>query len=125
MAVLTGRAIDALGQAANAAAALLSAGGGEDTALPREGAMSRYDRAIDALNRLPRPFLAIGTLALFSYAMADPDGFGRRMRGLAEVPEPLWWLLGAVVSFHFGSREAYYLRARRNPPVDGPEEPRG
>jgi len=26
------------------------------------------------------------------------------MQGLALVPEPLWWLLGAVVSFYFGAR---------------------
>ncbi|MEP3635218.1 MAG: 3TM-type holin, partial [Shimia thalassica] len=27
-----------------------------------------------------------------------------RMAGLALVPEPLWWLLGVVVSFFFGAR---------------------
>jgi hypothetical protein len=26
------------------------------------------------------------------------------MVGLALVPEPLWWLLGAIVSFYFGAR---------------------
>ena len=26
------------------------------------------------------------------------------MQGIALVPEPLWWLLGAVVSFYFGAR---------------------
>ena len=26
------------------------------------------------------------------------------MQGLALVPEPLWWLLGVVVSFYFGAR---------------------
>jgi len=26
------------------------------------------------------------------------------MAGLATVPEPLWWLLGAIVSFYFGAR---------------------
>jgi len=26
------------------------------------------------------------------------------MAGLALVPEPLWWLLGAIVSFYFGAR---------------------
>ena len=34
------------------------------------------------------------------------------MVGLEQVPEPLWWLLGAVVSFYFGAREAYYFRTR-------------
>jgi hypothetical protein len=27
------------------------------------------------------------------------------------VPEPLWWLLGAIVSFYFGARELHYLRS--------------
>jgi hypothetical protein len=65
---------------------------------------------VNGLNRLPRPLLALGTLALFVYAMADPDGFARRMQALATVPEPLWWLLGAVVAFYFGAREAHHAR---------------
>jgi hypothetical protein len=72
-----------------------------------------FDGFVNGLNRLPRPMLAIGTLALFAYAMADPEGFARRMRGLAEVPEPLWWLLGAVVAFYFGAREAHHLRSHK------------
>ena len=27
-----------------------------------------------------------------------------RTQGLALVPDPLWWLLGAIVSFYFGAR---------------------
>lgn len=71
-----------------------------------------FDRVVNGLNRLPRPFLAFGTLGLFTYAMIDPVGFARRMVGLNYVPEPLWWLLGAIVGFYFGAREAHYLRAR-------------
>jgi hypothetical protein len=71
-----------------------------------------FDRAVNGLNRLPRPMLALGTLGLFVYAMVDPAGFGARMTGLALVPEPLWWLLGAIVAFYFGARETYYLRGR-------------
>ncbi|MFP7571471.1 holin family protein [Marivita sp. S2033] len=63
-----------------------------------------FDRFMDALNRLPRPALALGTLGLFVAAMVDPVWFGARMTGLALVPEPLWWLLGAIVSFYFGAR---------------------
>lgn len=70
-----------------------------------------FDGFVNGLNRLPRPMLALGTLGLFAYAMVDPEGFALRMRGLAEVPEPLWWLLGAVVAFYFGAREAHHLRA--------------
>lgn len=70
-----------------------------------------FDRMINGLNRLPRPMLALGTLGLFIYAMAEPVGFAARMVGLQEVPEPLWWLLGAIVSFYFGARELHYSRA--------------
>lgn len=63
-----------------------------------------FDRFMDGLNRVPRPALALGTILLFVAAMVDPVWFAERMGGLALVPEPLWWLLGAVVSFYFGAR---------------------
>lgn len=63
-----------------------------------------FDRFMDGLNRLPRPALALGTLGLFVAAMTDPVWFTQRMIGLQSVPEPLWWLLGAIVSFYFGAR---------------------
>ncbi len=72
-----------------------------------------FDRFVNALNRLPRPMLALGTLGLFVYAMAEPAGFSTRMQGLALVPEPLWWLLGAIVSFYFGARELHHQRSRQ------------
>ncbi|MDP5307199.1 holin family protein [Paracoccus spongiarum] len=71
-----------------------------------------FDSFINGLNRLPRPLLALGTMGLFVYAMVEPDGFGLRMEGLQQVPEPLWWLLGAIVGFYFGAREAHYFRGR-------------
>jgi hypothetical protein len=63
-----------------------------------------FDRFMDGVNRLPRPALALGTLGLFVSAMFDPVWFASRMQGIALVPEPLWWLLGAIVSFYFGAR---------------------
>jgi hypothetical protein len=71
----------------------------------------RFDRFVNGLNRLPRPMLALGTLGLFVYAMAEPIGFSTRMQGLGTVPEPLWWLLGAIVSFYFGARELHHRRS--------------
>lgn len=68
---------------------------------PRKGV---FDRFMDGLNRLPRPAMALGTLGLFAAAMVDPVWFSARMQGIALVPEPLWWLLGAIVSFYFGAR---------------------
>ncbi|TCP42120.1 holin family protein [Rhodovulum marinum] len=63
-----------------------------------------FDRVIDGMNRLPRPLLALGTVFLAASAMVDPVWFASRMQGVALVPEPLWWLLGAIISFYFGSR---------------------
>ncbi len=63
-----------------------------------------FDRFMDGLNRLPRPAMALGTLGLFVAAMVDPIWFSARMQGIALVPEPLWWLLGVIVSFYFGAR---------------------
>lgn len=65
---------------------------------------SWFDQFMDGLNRVPRPALALGTLGLFVSAMVDPVWFAERMLGIALVPEPLWWLLGAIVSFYFGAR---------------------
>ncbi len=82
---------------------------GQEFAVPRQG---WFDGFVNGLNRLPRPLLALGTIALFIYAMVEPIGFGIRMEGLQRVPEPLWWLLGAIVGFYFGAREAHHFRHR-------------
>ncbi len=74
---------------------------GAEFAAPQKGL---FDRFMDAVNRIPRPAMALGTLGLFVAAMVDPVWFAARMQGLVLVPEPLWWLMGAVVSFYFGAR---------------------
>ncbi|MEM6941393.1 MAG: holin family protein [Pseudomonadota bacterium] len=74
---------------------------GQEFLVPRQG---WFDRFMDGLNRLPRPALALGTLGLFISAMVHPIWFAERMQGIALVPEPLWWLLGVIVSFYFGAR---------------------
>lgn len=87
-------------RAAEAQAAALAQFAAEFGAPERSG----FDRLIDGLNRLPRPVLAFGTIGLFGAALGDPVWFAARMEGLALVPEPLWWLMGAVISFYFGAR---------------------
>lgn len=74
---------------------------GQEFVQPKRGG---FDRFMDGVNRLPRPALALGTLGLFCAAMVDPVWFAARMAGIALVPEPMWWLLGAIVSFYFGAR---------------------
>lgn len=74
---------------------------GQEFVVPRKG---WFDQLMDGVNRLPRPALALGTLGLFVSAMLAPLWFAERMQGIALVPEPLWWLLGVIVSFYFGAR---------------------
>ncbi len=69
-----------------------------------------FNALVNGLNRLPRPMMAYGTIGLFVFAMYDPVGFAERMVGLAAVPDQLWWLLGAIVSFYFGAREMAHMR---------------
>mgnify|MGYP001188245054 CR=1 FL=1 len=78
---------------------------------PRSG----FDRFIDGVNCLPRPALAFGVLGFFIAAMVDPIWFADRMAGLSLMLEPLWWLLGAIVSFYFGARhqsKSFEIRAQ-------------
>ena len=86
-----------------------------------ETGLKGYDKLIDAMNRLPRPALMILTVALFAYAALDPAGFAARMRALAAVPEPLWWMQGAVVTFYFGARETHYARQGKKPVPKAPQ----
>jgi len=74
---------------------------GAEFSTPSKGT---FDRVMDGVNRLPRPAMALGTLGLFVSAMVAPLWFAQRMQGIALVPEPLWWLLGVIVSFYFGAR---------------------
>lgn len=78
----------------------------------RINSLGWFDRMTDGLNRLPRPTMAFGTIGLFAFAMINPEAFSIRMRGLELVPQPLWWLLSAIVSFYFGARELHYFRGK-------------
>ena len=130
-------AVTALGQAAKGVAEVLLPSATRRMELSAEAQMaalrqlgeeyqhpmlSWFDRLVNGLNRLPRPLLAFGTLGLFTYAMIDPAAFAARMVGLNAVPEPLWWLLGAIVAFYFGARETHYFRSRS---VTSPYPPAG
>lgn len=97
--------LDRAAQTANTLRGLLP-----DPAKPRP--TGRYDRLIDVLNRLPRPVLVYGTVALLFLALLKPDLFDRAMTSLQRMPEELWWLIGAILAGHFGAREAYHLRNR-------------
>ena len=89
------------------------------------GPQGRYDRLIDAANRLPRPVLVYGTVALMFLALIRPDLFDRGMASLDRMPDELWWLVGAILAGHFGAREAHHLRHRKPPTDDMKDEKPG
>jgi hypothetical protein len=64
-----------------------------------------WDSLIDGINRIPRPFFAIG----FGYIVLiwpawDMVGFVDYMRAISVVPEGFWYVLLTVVFFFFGGR---------------------
>ncbi len=63
-----------------------------------------WDSLIDGLNRLPRPVMTFGTLALFVWCVADPPAFIEAMGALSAVPEMLWVIFLTIVSFWFGGK---------------------
>lgn len=77
-----------------------------------EFARGGFDGLVNALNRLPRPLLMLGAVAVGGYAMLDPEGFAARVEAMAGMPEPLWWLSGAMLGLHFVGREGHYWRNR-------------
>ena len=81
----------------------------------RQRPEGRFGRFVNALNRLPRPLMALGTIGFFAYNFIDPVGFSVRMQPLALVPAELWWLFGGVVTFYFGARELQKGRERTKP----------
>ena len=81
----------------------------------RAASTARYDAALDAVNRLPRPLMALGAIGFFGYSAISPPRFQTWMAALQTVPEPVWWLVTGILGLHFGAREAHYLRGRRGP----------
>ena len=68
------------------------------------GGATWFDSIIDALNRLPRPVMAFGTIAMFAYAVFNPAGFTATAVALNTMPQDGWLVLGAIVTFFFGGR---------------------
>jgi len=73
---------------------------------------SWWDILWDGINRMPRPLMALGTVGLFVYAVADPPGFTVAMTALQAVPQEMWVVLGVVITFYFGGRHFEKLRSK-------------
>lgn len=74
-----------------------------------------WDSFIDGLNRLPRPAMALGVIGLFVWASADPAGFAAAAQAWALIPDEMWIVLGAVVTFFFGDRTLLAARRSQGP----------
>ena len=69
-----------------------------------------WDSLVDGINRLVRPCFTFGTLFLFYLAVDAPTRFHAAMVALAEVPDPMWIILGTIVIFWFGEKQLKGLR---------------
>lgn len=70
----------------------------------KDGNRTWFDSLIDGLNRLPRPFLALGVLGLLAFAPYDPVKFAEIMNVYQLVPPWLAALFAVIVGFYFGAR---------------------
>ncbi|MFV3130358.1 3TM-type holin [Niveispirillum sp. KHB5.9] len=77
-----------------------------------------WDSFIDGLNRLPRPAMALGVIGIFVWASADPVGFAAAAQAWALIPEEMWIVLGAVITFFFGDRTLLASRRSRGPTME-------
>jgi len=80
-----------------------------------------WDSFIDGLNRLPRPVMALGVIALFVWCVADPVAFSVSIQALGLIPEPMWILIGTITAFFFGDRTLKGMQAAK---VASPEQVR-
>lgn len=64
-----------------------------------------FDSLIDGINRLPRPVIVVMVIAYFLTAWVDPIEFQVINLSLDGIPENMWWIAGAIITFFFGARE--------------------
>ena len=62
------------------------------------------DSIINAINRLPRPILALSAIGMLYFPFFDPITFVVAMQAMELVPPWLWGLVSGNVTFYFGSR---------------------
>lgn len=63
-----------------------------------------FNILVDGFNRLQRPAMTSGVIALFIWAAVDPATFTITMQALTIVPEMLWYILASVIAFWFSGR---------------------
>lgn len=65
---------------------------------------SWFGQFVDGMNRLVRPFFTYGTVGIFIWCVVDPAAFSVAMLALKLIPDNLWYIMGAIITFWFGSR---------------------
>jgi len=63
-----------------------------------------FNIIVDGFNRLQRPAMTSGVIALFVWASIEPVSFTITMQALTVVPEMLWYILASVIAFWFSGR---------------------
>ncbi len=63
-----------------------------------------WDSLIDGMNRLPRPLITLGILALFVLAPVAPVRFLEIAQAYQMMPDGFWALLSIIIAFYFGGR---------------------
>lgn len=63
-----------------------------------------FNHLMDGVNRVPRPAMAIAVIWLMALPAYDVVLFSEMMAAYALVPEAMWLLFGAIVTFYFGAR---------------------
>ncbi|NKD76964.1 hypothetical protein HEQ60_04205 [Haematospirillum sp. H1815] len=74
--------------------------------------ISTWDRGIDSLNRLPRPLMALGVIALMAWPAINPRTFAEAMQSYTMMPDWLVQLVMAVVLAYFVSRTVEKIREK-------------
>lgn len=63
-----------------------------------------FNMLIDGINRLVRPIMTYGIIAMFIWAAVDPAAFYLFIKNIQIVPELMWWVFLAIITFWFGGR---------------------
>jgi len=63
-----------------------------------------FDAFVDGLNRLPRPMFVLGIFLLLVWTAVDPITMANVFTTWSLIPEPVWVIVGVIVSAYFGGR---------------------
>ena len=63
-----------------------------------------WDSLVDGFNRLIRPVIVCHTLFFMILVVTNPQKGQVIALALSTIPEALWWIIGSVILFYFGSR---------------------